>query len=269
MAHYFFLKHSIPSVVGILVSAVVALGFLVYLHCQFPGSIFTLYLPPGQILEPSNQAPPENGENGEIPPGNGGEEENGENGEVSPGNGEDEGNGEAPPENGENGETPPGNGAEEITWKTYKNEENKFEVQYFSNWVADETIEPALVVTILSPYENESDPYQDNVNIASKGWAIPVPPSLGLLVKLARPEVEKVIDDFKVLEEQDITFIGLPAKKQIVTGRVRGTDTKGFLIYFLNSSHNRVYLVGYSAEVSRYADYLDRANQIINTFKLI
>ena len=169
---------------------------------------------------------------------------------------------------------PPSAGDETANWKTYQDTDYGFEIKYPSNWTTfEETPKtsvmginiPTLKVTLSSPREGGNDIFQEHIVILAS--FLPIKASLNQASDFTLDQVKTVVKDLTIIASIDTTFLNLPARKVIITGKINEVNVKESLIFILNG--NKSYAIICAAEATKYQNYLNIFNKIIETFKLI
>ena len=147
-------------------------------------------------------------------------------------------------------------------WKTYTDQTNGFAISYPSDW---SVAKPAVnVIAIMSPRENPSDTFSENVNIViDKSNARLL--SLDEYVDLSLKELEKDAY-FKLVQKGEAAISGEKAIFLVSTGAGEGKGKSKQYIFGNNSSK---YIATYTAPKDNYNKFLKQADEIVNSIKLI
>lgn len=176
-----------------------------------------------------------------------------------------------------NGTTKPG----QAGFLTYSNNGDKIRIQYPSDWQIAEHKNPnriySPIVTFYSPYESDSDPYAEVVDVTAQ--------NLSGQDRVLTPEqyLAKVVSSyrqqnpsFRVLEANPTAPFGLntlPGYKLVFTITDRTDDSNTILkvteMGTLDKEVNKAYFVRSFVEERKDSDYLPVTEKMVSTFELI
>jgi serine/threonine-protein kinase len=146
---------------------------------------------------------------------------------------------------------------------TYTNTTEGLRIMYPPDW---EKMEAYMntVVLFRSPPEDDSDIFQENLNIVT-GETEPM--DIGDFTDANIDEIEQSFPGVEILERGSATLAGNPAKK-VLFGLVQGQyDLRLLQLYTIKGS--TAYVITYTAEKDTYDEYLETAQTMINTFEII
>ena len=153
---------------------------------------------------------------------------------------------------------------EEEEYSFYENKSWGFEIQYPKDWkeelIANEY--DGVAVGFLSPLEEKEDSFQENVVVVASE------PASGDFDEL----MEEAIANLEEYEYGELiayskkTIAGFPAYELIYTDRY-DKDIKKQLHCFINAG-DVWYQLLYTAPENTFVDYLPKAKEIINSFKI-
>ena len=150
-------------------------------------------------------------------------------------------------------------------FKTYKNSEYGFSMQYPSDWTLTEN-QNGTAVAFWSPKQNELDFFSENVNVVVQH----VPPELLRLDTYSKKAIEQLVSVFKQnveMLEADYTLLsGKKAFKIVYIGK--GPEAEFKLMHVWTISGFQAYQVNFGGIVSQYDTFIDTAEKMISSFKL-
>lgn len=147
-------------------------------------------------------------------------------------------------------------------WDTYRSSEYSVTMEYPSEWTKRENVMGA-VVAFLSPAESPSDDFRENVNLVVEDLSAD-PISLTEYWGYSLAQGPKLITDFAQVSSGDTAVAGQEAKQAVYTGR-QGQFQLKFMVLCTIRNH-RAYTITYTAEVTRYSDYIQTADGIMDSF---
>jgi eukaryotic-like serine/threonine-protein kinase len=149
---------------------------------------------------------------------------------------------------------------------TYENPTYRIRIQYPSDWEKLEFSQRNIVVIFRSPRENSSDTKLENLLIQVGNL-----PSQNIpLDEIVRANINKLkqsLIDFELIELNATTLSGNnPAHKVVYTNREGEDELKTMQV--VSIKEDKVYLITYTAEASRYDRYLPTIQKMIDSFRL-
>lgn len=149
---------------------------------------------------------------------------------------------------------------------TYKNPTYRIRIQYPSDWEKLEFNQRNIVVIFRSPPENSSDTKLENLLIQVGN----LPSQNITLDEIASANINALnqsLIDFELIELNATTLSGNnPAHKVVYTNR-EGKDERKTM-HILSIKDDKVYLITYTAEASRYDRYLPTIQKMIDSFRI-
>jgi len=148
----------------------------------------------------------------------------------------------------------------------YKNPTYRIRIQYPSDWEQLEFNQRNIVVIFRSPPENSSDTKLENLLIQVGHL-----PSQNIpLNEIASANINALnqsLIDFELIELNTTTLSGNnPAHKVVYTNREGEDERKTMQV--LSIKEDKVYLITYTAEASRYDRYLPTIQKMIDSFRI-
>jgi hypothetical protein len=148
----------------------------------------------------------------------------------------------------------------------YKNPTYRIRIQYPSDWEQLEFNQRNIVIIFRSPPENSSDTKLENLLIQVGNL-----PSQNIpLNEIASANINALnqsLIDFELIELNTTTLSGNnPAHKVVYTNREGEDERKTMQV--LSIKEDKVYLITYTAEASRYDRYLPTIQKMIDSFRI-
>jgi eukaryotic-like serine/threonine-protein kinase len=149
---------------------------------------------------------------------------------------------------------------------TYENPTYRIRIQYPSDWEKLEFSQRNIVVIFRSSRENSSDTKLENLLIQVGNL-----PSQNIpLDEVVRANINKLkqsLIDFELIELNATTLSGNnPAHKVVYINREGEDELKTMQV--VSIKEDKVYLITYTAEASRYDRYLPTIQKMIHSFRL-
>jgi hypothetical protein len=149
---------------------------------------------------------------------------------------------------------------------TYENPTYRIRIQYPSDWEKLEFSQRNIVVIFRSPRENSSDTKLENLLIQVGNL-----PSQNIpLDEVVRANINKLkqsLIDFELTELNATTLSGNnPAHKVVYTNREGEDELKTMQV--VSIKEDKIYLITYTAEASRYDRYLPIIQKMIDSFRI-
>lgn len=144
---------------------------------------------------------------------------------------------------------------------TYTNTGNKFKMDYPNNWVQKDN---GNTILFLSPKENSSDTFQENVNVMLQdltGQGI----DLEKYIDITKKQITENVGPSAQMTIKDISFSGQKAKEIIFNMNYSGRNLKVKQYVFIKL--NLAYLFTYTAEQSKFDKYEPVSTTLINSFR--
>jgi eukaryotic-like serine/threonine-protein kinase len=167
--------------------------------------------------------------------------------------------------------------SEPINFTSYDNSMLGIRMQYPSGWQnAENDLGGIFITKFISPPEDESDVFGDNINIAVENLPSNTTDvfqytnvSIGL--------VSRSIPGFNlILSSNSANVSGLPAVEKVFTAKQAAldknltavaVDLKMMQLYTLKN--DRGYVITYGAEISNYDKYLPTVQKMISSFQIL
>jgi hypothetical protein len=148
---------------------------------------------------------------------------------------------------------------------TYENPSYRIRIQYPSDWEKLEFSRRNIVVIFRSPAENSSDTKLENLLIQVGNLPFQNI-SLEALNNVNIDTLRNSLVDFELVESTATTIAYNPAYTIVYTDRVGQDEHKTMQV--LSIKEDKVYLITYTAEASRYDRYLPTIQKMIDSFRI-
>jgi eukaryotic-like serine/threonine-protein kinase len=150
-------------------------------------------------------------------------------------------------------------------YKTYESPEYGIKIIYPLNWTKMEQIS-GTVVAFLSPAENPSDIFQENIIIFIED----ITDESILLDEYTRQSIADLkqrFTDSQIVESTKTILSGYPADKIVFTGVYKKHRMQWMTTY--TTINKKLYIITYTAEDSKFYSYEKIADKMIDSFKII
>ena len=148
---------------------------------------------------------------------------------------------------------------------TYDSSAYGIRIKYPSDWTKHEQV-MGTVAAFLSPQESASDIFQENLNVIIQDLSVQ-PMTLEEYTELSVGQVEQFITDANIIDSSATTLDGNSAHKVVYTGKQGQYNLKWMQIWTVKD--DTAYVLSYTAEVNKYNDLLDTAQEMVNSFEII
>ncbi|MFH1538463.1 MAG: PsbP-related protein [bacterium] len=138
-------------------------------------------------------------------------------------------------------------------------------IKYPSNWTKTEQV-MGSVAAFLSPQETASDIFQENLNVIVQDLSTQ-PMTLEEFTELSVGQVKQFITDAKILDSNATTLDGNSAHEVVYTGKQGQYNLKFMQVWAIKD--NTAYILTYTAEIKKYNNYLNLAQEMMNSFEII
>ena len=149
-------------------------------------------------------------------------------------------------------------------FSSYENPIQGIKVNYPFDWSIKENI-GVVAVVFLSSKSGSSDQFQENVNIIVQDIS-----SESITLK---KYTESNMDDIKknpdasLIDSGEMTLGGSPGYKVVYSAKKSPFNLQVFQAWTIKNS--KIYLISYTAEVSKYQDHLNSVIQMLNSFEIL
>ncbi len=147
-------------------------------------------------------------------------------------------------------------------WATY--DTTAFRMSYPSSWQLDESGRNKTEFIILSKREKE-DSFRENINLIAQDLSNQIM-NLESYVALSVDQIKNVVAESKIFESKVITKNGEPVHSIVWSGLLNGKKLKFKQLLFIND--NIAYALTLTCEENEYDNYIETADQILNSFIL-
>lgn len=144
----------------------------------------------------------------------------------------------------------------------------QYKVLYPSNWEAKYN---SSIVLFYSPKDDINDQFRENVNVIIQDLSNH-PLNISEYTDLTKKQIIDALGEGTILSIKDVKLADYKAKEIIYKMNKKTLDGKDFnlqfkQVYFLQD--NIAYLITYTAEITRFEQYLVFADKMINSFSLL
>lgn len=147
---------------------------------------------------------------------------------------------------------------------TYDNSADGIRIKYPSDWTKNSQIEGAIVV-FLSPKKSASDT-SATLGVSTEDLS-KQPMTLEEYTTLSLKNLNQFVTDAKILDSSATTLDGNSAHKVVYTAKQGQYTLKFMQVYTIKD--NTAYVLSYIAEINKFNDFLDTAQEMIDSFKII
>ena len=139
-------------------------------------------------------------------------------------------------------------------------------IGYPTKWTKTDNPYEKVIVVFLSPLENSADKFSENVNIVVEDVSFYYS-NLDEYEDYTIKNMPKFVKDFKLLSSSRVTIDSLPASEMVFSSNQQGIDLKQLQITIIKD--NKAYILTYSAELDSYSQYIEEANNMINSLEIL
>jgi len=148
---------------------------------------------------------------------------------------------------------------------TYENPVEGIRIKYPAGWAKNEEQEPSRI-SFYSPLESESDMFSEHVNILIDD-RFTQPITLVEYEEIILDQLDYFFTDYRIVSTSKTTLANSPAHEMVYTATQEKSTAKILQIFTIKD--NKVYVITFGAEPNRYSEYLDIAQEMINSFEII
>jgi serine/threonine-protein kinase len=146
-------------------------------------------------------------------------------------------------------------------WITFKDSLGRYSLEYPANW---EQVYIQGATGFVSPFENDSDDFRENVNVMIQSLKNPM--TLAEYTAMSKKQYTDAYGPKAVISMKDTTFCGYNATKGVFAIMYGDKDIKLQQIWYIKN--NSAYLITFTAEPKTYEKYLPTAERITGSFKM-
>ena len=140
-----------------------------------------------------------------------------------------------------------------------------FSIHYPTTWYKTDESLPFSFLSFSPPLESLSDVYEERLTITV--LEDPTRPELEELASSLAENLSPSIPDFNLIEINDLTISDIPAKKIVYTGTGQG-DIELKMITYVTSFEQKIYVISFSSELSKFSTSLLEAEKILDSFEI-
>ena len=150
-------------------------------------------------------------------------------------------------------------------YSTYTSYQYDLRMDYPSDWVKREGFMGTIVV-FMAPTEGMEDGSPANMNVLMQDITFQTM-TLDDYTELSIEQLESFITDFDLIEEDDITLAGAPAKKLVYTGEQGVFEIKWVQVWGIKDS--KVYVLTFTTHEDRFNEFSGIADEMIDSFEVL
>lgn len=148
-------------------------------------------------------------------------------------------------------------------WVTFQDSLSRYTIQYPANW---EQQYFGNATSFLSPLENKTDSFQENVNVLIQDLSSQ-PMSLKDFTDLSKKQYTDGYGPSAIISLKDTTFLGNQAEAGIFKIDYNGTPIKLEQYWFIKN--NSAFILTYTADPGQFSKYRKTAEKVMRSFKLL
>ncbi|MFB2770166.1 protein kinase [Pelatocladus sp. BLCC-F211] len=158
----------------------------------------------------------------------------------------------------------PGNKQEKFI--PYENTEYQIKIKYPESWqlqIKDIYVAGVTeLATIISPKQNDTDRFQEKINIDIEEFSGTLAESKQLFIN----EIKNTLPDAEIIDMSSTTLAFKQANQIIYTGKDGDLELKNLQVWTLKG--NKAYVITYTAAIDDYEQFINTANEMINSFEI-
>ncbi|MGJ5672910.1 MAG: protein kinase domain-containing protein [Nostochopsis sp.] len=148
----------------------------------------------------------------------------------------------------------------------YENTEYQITIKYPESWqlqIKDIGVAGVTeLATIISPKQNDTDKFQEKINIDIEEFSGTLADSQKLFID----EIKNTLPDAQIINMSSTTLAFKPANQIIYTGKDGDIVLKNLQVWTLKG--NKAYVITYTAAIDDYEQFINTANEMIDSFKI-
>jgi hypothetical protein len=152
----------------------------------------------------------------------------------------------------------------ESNWENLITE--KYSISYPSDWFLNQKGDMGTSFFIFTKLESKKDKFTENVNLLIQDLSLKEL-DLDKYTALSEKQIETLITKSKILESKRIKTDKLEFHKIIYSGDQGLLKLKFVQYYFV--SKEKAYVLSFTCESKEFSKYIDKAEKIMNSFKII
>lgn len=154
----------------------------------------------------------------------------------------------------------------DTAFSIYENSTYGIKMKYPKTWMIQYIgdIFTGELVKILAPQTSGATTYQAGVTVEIVNLKQPM--SLDEYTNLSVNEITQFLPQARIEESDATTLAEIPAQKVVYSGKEEQHNVKRMAVWTLKN--NKAYIITYTAEISKYDEFLKTAQEIINSLKI-
>lgn len=153
----------------------------------------------------------------------------------------------------------------ETNWK--KLESEYYTIDYPSSWYLSQKGEMGTKFFLFTKLESKTDAFSENVNLIVQDLSSFSNINIDKYTEISEKQIGDMITNSKIIESKRIKNDSLEYHKIIYTG-MQGKLTLKFLQYYF-VENQKAYVLTFSAEKNTYSKYIETAEKILKSFKIL
>jgi serine/threonine-protein kinase len=154
---------------------------------------------------------------------------------------------------------------ETTNFLTYDNPADGVRIKYPNDWTKNSQATGAIVA-FSSPQPNASNPPSAALGVTTEDLSTQ-PMTLAEYSELSIGNLKQSIPNAEILDSSETTLDGNSAHKIVYTV-TQGQSTFEFMQIW-TIKDNTAYIISYVADINKYNDFLDTAQEMINSFEIL
>ncbi len=148
----------------------------------------------------------------------------------------------------------------------YENTEYQIKIKYPESWqlqIKDIYVAGVTeLATIISPKQNDTDRFQEKINIDIEEFSGTLAESKQMFID----EIKNTLPDAQIINTSSTTLAFKQANQIIYTGKDGDLELKNLQVWTLKG--NKAYVITYTAAIDDYEQFINIANEMINSFEI-
>jgi cytoskeletal protein RodZ len=150
--------------------------------------------------------------------------------------------------------------------QSYESPQFNMKLKYPGSWALQEGL-MGTVAVFLSPNENDTDTFQESVNIIVQDLSTQtVDIDLAMYTEGSVEQIKQLITDASIITSEKATLSGKEAHKLVYTGKQGEYDLKWMQIYSIKDK--MAYVISFTAQADKYDSYVKQAEELVNSIEI-
>ncbi|RAM53036.1 MAG: serine/threonine protein kinase [Hapalosiphonaceae cyanobacterium JJU2] len=148
----------------------------------------------------------------------------------------------------------------------YENSNYGIKIKYPASWQRQtkeiDVLGVTEIVTFISPKQSQTDKFQEKINVDIEKFSGTLAESKELFIN----EIKSTLPDAEIIDMSSTTLAFKQANQIIYTGKDENTELKNLQVWTLKG--DKAYIITYTAAIDDYDEFINTANEIINSFEI-